>query len=399
VERGARTGDASGDVDLLRARDELRAIFDSPAVGIALVEGGFRFVEVNGRFCSMLGYRREEMLGMTWRDITHPDDLQRDTEGVARMMAGEVDSYTRDKRYVRKDGTLLWALLSASATGPPAAGRRNVVVILQDISALKAAQEQLQVTSRIAAVGSLVAGVASKITAPLAAVLAEQKVALDTVRGVGEDLRGRAPLDREAGARSLDGAAEALESAQEGGKRIAQVMRSLTTFGKPDEHRTRVRLAEVVADALHWLPAFVAKVATVQVEDGGAPDVVASAGQLGQVLVNLVTNAARAVPSGRRGLIVIRISPGEEGTARLEVKDDGEGLTPQALERIFDPYEGTGGLGPERGMGLGLAVTHFIVTSHGGKLTATSKVGVGSTFRVELPSAGAGDRSGGGARP
>jgi len=117
--------------------------------------------------------------------------------------------------------------------------------------------------------------------------------------------------------------------------------------------------------------------------------VVASAGQLEQVVVNLVTNAANAIPEGRRGEITIRTGPGTEGMVRLEVSDNGPGIPPELREKIFEPFfttrtEGTG-------TGLGLSICHVIVKAHGGKLTVESEVGKGSTFRVELPAVAAAD--------
>jgi signal transduction histidine kinase len=109
----------------------------------------------------------------------------------------------------------------------------------------------------------------------------------------------------------------------------------------------------------------------------------ASEGQLEQVIVNLVTNASLAIPAGRPGEVTIRIGHGEQGMARLDVQDNGTGIAPDLMERIFDPFYSTRDVG--KGMGLGLPICHAIVTAHGGTLTATSVAGMGSTFRVELP--------------
>jgi signal transduction histidine kinase len=125
--------------------------------------------------------------------------------------------------------------------------------------------------------------------------------------------------------------------------------------------------------------------ATVRVENGGAPDVLACPGQIVQVVVNLLTNAARAARPGRPSLIIARIGPGSPGMARLDIIDNGEGIAPHVLPRIFDPFFTTADVG--EGMGLGLSTCHAIVTSHAGSLTVTSDVGRGSTFRVELPAA------------
>jgi signal transduction histidine kinase len=158
-------------------------------------------------------------------------------------------------------------------------------------------------------------------------------------------------------------------------------------FGRPDPRRTRVRLIDVVDEAMRWLPASIPGATTIRVENRGAPDVMASPGQIGQVLVNLVTNAAKAVADGQRGSVTIGVGPGSPGMARIEVKDDGVGMAPEVLKRVFDPFFTTRKAG--QGTGLGLPICHSIVTAHGGTITASSEPGRGSTIRVELPEAGA----------
>jgi signal transduction histidine kinase len=263
----------------------------------------------------------------------------------------------------------------------------DLLVTLVDLTEARALQAQLALASRLAAMGTLVAGVAHEVNNPLTAELADQGIALELAREVRARLQGSEPIDRQAEAGVLSEAIEALEEAQEGGQRISRIVKNLTTFGRPDPTRKRVRLGAVVAEAMRWLPASVAQAATVQVEDAGAPEVAASVGQLEQVVVNLITNAARAIPPERRGLVIVRLGPGESGTSRLEVIDDGRGIEPALMERIFEPFFTTRPAGPGRGMGLGLAICHAIVTAHGGTLSVTSQVGRGSTFRVELPAA------------
>ncbi len=180
---------------------------------------------------------------------------------------------------------------------------------------------------------------------------------------------------------------EILLDAQVGGNRIARIVKDLALFGRPNPMRTRVKLGDVATSSMRWLPASVSRNATVRVDDLGAPDVHASAGQLEQVMVNLVTNGALAIPEGRRGTITVRISTSDAGGAVLEVHDDGRGIDAATMERIFDPFFTTRDVG--HGMGLGLPICHAIVAAHGGALTATSVPGEGSTFRVELPPADA----------
>jgi signal transduction histidine kinase len=229
--------------------------------------------------------------------------------------------------------------------------------------------------------------VAHEINNPLAAALSDQELSLGAIRKLQDRLRGSSPLDVEAAVHQLDVVVEELGEAQEAGRRIERIVKDLKVFGRPNQRnaRERVRLIDVVDMAMRWLPAAINQTATVTVENGGAPDVVATAGQITQVVVNLVTNAAKATPEGARGNIVIRVGPGTPGMARLEVVDHGSGIPPALLARIFEPFFTTSDIG--KGTGLGLSICHAIVAAHGGALTVTSEVGKGSTFCAELPAA------------
>jgi signal transduction histidine kinase len=233
--------------------------------------------------------------------------------------------------------------------------------------------------------GTLVAGVAHEINNPMTGIMAGLGTAISDVR---QDLARIEAADGGNPGSSADRSREtleALEDANEAALRVAQIVKDLAVFGAPSQGRARLRLADSVAAAVRWVPANVLHPADVTLEDLGAPDVKASRGQLEQVLVNLLTNAAKASRPGAKGAIRIRIGPGSAGTARLEVIDRGTGIDAATLGKIFDPFFTTRPTGEGRGTGLGLAVCHAIVTDHGGTLTVESEVGWGSTFRVELP--------------
>jgi PAS domain S-box-containing protein len=322
-------------------------------------------------------------------EVLRPDGTPRPVEEAPPLRALRGEVVAKQEELIRTPATGEFRHRQVTAT--PVRDRNGRIIgsvsVVRDVTESHALQAQLALASRLAAMGTLVAGVAHEVNNPLAAELADQGIALEIAREVQGRLQGGAPIDRAAEARSLGDAIEALEEAQEGGQRIARIVKNLSTFGRPDTRRKRVRLGDVVAEAMRWLPATVARTATVQVEDGGTPEVVASVGQIEQVVVNLVTNAARAIPAGRRGLVVVRLGPGVTGTARIEVTDDGKGIEPLLLDRIFEPFFTTRPVGEGKGMGLGLAICHAIVTAHGGTLTVSSTVGKGSTFRVELPAA------------
>jgi len=192
-------------------------------------------------------------------------------------------------------------------------------------------------------------------------------------------------MDRLAHALRLGLVLEGMTDAEKAAHRIQWIVRDLKLYATPRSERAAVHLSDVVRKALRWVPGSVHKAATLKVEDAGAPPVLASFGQIQQVVVNLVTNAAAASHPGRPNLIIVRTGPGSPGMGRLEVVDHGVGIEPARLERIFEPAFASAGAGA--GPGLGLAACQSIVLAHEGTLTATSQPGAGSTFRMELPAA------------
>ena len=291
-------------------------------------------------------------------------------------------------------GGLTWIRVSSEPVVGAAGGVDLVVSTFTDITAAKEAeaesraiQARLESSARLASLGTLVAGLAHEINNPLAAEIAGAGVAMEITREARARLQAVARYDTEAELRALDQVIDALTDAQEGGQRIAQIVKDMAAVARPEAGRARVRLADVVNDAIRWVPAPLLEASRVEVVDLGSPEVMASAGQIQQLVVNLLTNAVKARAPGAAGGVVLRIGAGDSGQAFLEVTDDGVGIDPAIRERIFEPFFTTRPVGEGRGTGLGLAVSQAIAASHGGTLTVQSEVGKGSTFRVELPAA------------
>jgi signal transduction histidine kinase len=322
----------------------------------------------------------ETWFGKAYPDPSYRASIDRSWEEAVRTAARSGGLIApQEYRVTCRDGSERTMMISGVPVG------ENQLVTLVDVTSDHELQAQLALASRLAAMGTLVAGVAHEINNPLAAEISGQVLALDVAREARERFRAGTPVDPDAAIRELDSAIEALEDAQEGGRRIERIVKDLAAFARPDPRRSLVRLADAVDDAMRWLPSSFAASASIRVEDRGAPSVMAAAGQIEQVVVNLVSNAAKAVPAGRHGEIVVRIGPGSQGTARLEVVDDGVGIPPEIVGHVFEPFFTTRSVGDGRGTGLGLAICHAIATSHGGTLTVESAVGKGSTFRMELP--------------
>jgi PAS domain S-box-containing protein len=326
-----------------------------------------------------------------WAARVHPEDGPETARVIQAAMAGASRRFSIDYRVRCDDGSHRWVRSRGRAVEWDAGARpTRVVGTLTDVTAEKVAQarlreseEQLRVASRLAAMGTLVAGVTHEMNNPLAGVTAGQTMALEDLEALRTSVLRGEPLSPDTLVRRLDEVRASIVDAQAGAERVARIVRELATFGRPDARRVAVRLPEVVEQALRVLPASVSRHVAVLVEDRGAPEVLGSPGPLAQVVVHLVTNAARSMPEGRRGRVVVRLGPGSRDTARLEVVDDGAGMSEEIRRRAFDPFFTTREVG--QGLGLGLTVCHAIVAAHGGTIAVESEPGRGSILRVELP--------------
>ena len=372
----------SNDLALRASEARFRAIADMAPIGICEMEpsGAIRYLNAAGR--KIVGASPEEVPAFAWFDAVHAKDRDR----VARSWAAAVSSrspFAAELRFQKAGGAVTRARCLASPLDDEHQEAARYIGVFVDVTTERALQAQVSVSARHAALGTLVGGIAHEMNNPLAATLANAGFAIEELRDLRGDLRGEKPPASGAVAVRVDDVVEALEGAQEAAQRVAGIIRQLVILARPEARRARVSVAEVVEHAIDWVSPEVLDGAQVDFERAPAPDVQAAAGQLEQVVASLIANAAQAMPPGRAGRIRLRVGSGEGGGARIEVSDDGEGMSPEVLDRIFDPFFTTRRVG--NGMGLGLAVAHAIVTAHGGSIAASSEPGKGSTFRVELP--------------
>ena len=373
---------------LRESEGRLAALIEQTPAAIAMFDREMRYLAVSREWAIHHGVVAADVIGRSHYDV-YPLVPEEWKAMHRRCMAGSVERSEED-RFPRPDGKFDWVRWEAHPWRDTAGEIGGIVVFAEVTTARRELLEQVAITSRLAAMGTLVAGLAHEINNPLAAEMAGQGLALEVAREAREQLRTRAPFDPAAKARELDGVIEALEDAQEAGQRVAKIVRDMAAFARPDGARSRIRLREVVDDAMRWMPQALQDAADIEVDDRGAPQIQASAVQLAQVVLNLVSNAIRATAPGRRGQVAIRLGTGKAGQATLEVIDKGVGIAPGVLPRIFEPFFTTRPAGEGHGTGLGLAICHSIVVAHGGKINVESEVGRGSTFCVELPAATSG---------
>src|SRR5918998_4965433 len=129
---------------LRESEERFRATFEQAAVGIAHVGTGGRWLRVNQRLCDMLGYTREEVVQRTFQDVTHPEDLEADLQQTRRLLAGKIETYSREKRYIKKEGAICWINLTVSLVREPSGEPKYFISVVEDIGERKQAEEALR---------------------------------------------------------------------------------------------------------------------------------------------------------------------------------------------------------------------------------------------------------------
>ena len=243
----------------------------------------------------------------------------------------------------------------------------------RSVAELRVMQQKLMQTDRLASMGLLAAGTAHEINNPLAYVSANIQLADEELAALpGAD--GRVAHVR-----------AQLRDALGGVERMRRIVRDLGTLARAEESDTRpVDLRAVLETSLDLAGVELRKRARVERAFEDVPPVRGGEGRLGQVFINLLANAAQALPPDRADENVVRVALRRAGDrVAVEVSDTGEGIDASVLDRIFDPFFTTKGVG--KGTGLGLSICQGIVASLGGTIEVASERGRGSTFRVLLP--------------
>jgi len=376
------TQERSARLAIDRAQQDLRRVIETSPEGIAVVRDG-RWIFVNRALVEALGYPQTgHLLGRTVAEIVHPDDLPCALELGAQAGPGPRSGGTRELRYRRASGD--YALMEVS----PAAltefdGAPAVLITARDITERKRLQAQLLVSERLLSVGTLAAGVAHEINNPLAAVLSN----LDWVAArLAQVHRQASQLDAPALRAELLRIGKPIDEAREAAERVRAIVRDLKLFSRAEEELGGpVELAPVLDSATRMGWNEVRHRARFVREYGELPAVPGSEARLGQVFLNLIINAAQAIPEGRTDEHEIRLAARVVSKTQVvvEVQDTGCGMDAETIGRIFDPFFTT--KPPGVGTGLGLAICHRIVSSVGGQIEVESRPGRGSTFRVTLP--------------
>ncbi|HWI41818.1 MAG TPA: PAS domain S-box protein, partial [Verrucomicrobiae bacterium] len=361
---------------LRRSEEKYRKLFEESRDGIYILSADGSVVDVNPALCSLFGYTRDEMLSL---DLAR--DVYRDTEDLLLLQRLlERDGYVRDLEVelVRKDGETLTAYNSASVILTERGKAGGYWGIVHDVTDRKRLHEQLLQAQKMESIGLLAGGIAHDFNNMLTAI------------------SGYAQLIEEHEAASDDMISHAVERILTASERAVTLTQNLLAFSRKQIINPKpILLNDVIVRTADMCSMIVREDVRFSVELQEDLVALADAGQIEQVLVNLVTNACDAMPEGgtlsvSAGKVVLGeecddlyfdVEPGEY--TRITVSDTGVGMDEATRKKMFEPFFTTKETG--RGTGLGLSIIYGIIRQHNGNLRVTSERGAGSVFEIFLP--------------
>jgi signal transduction histidine kinase/ligand-binding sensor domain-containing protein/CheY-like chemotaxis protein len=310
----------------------------------------------------------------------HPDDLAQVAQLFARVdeLAPQQTTDMIEMRVRAADDS--WRVCEASAIRVEIAGAQTVVVSGRDATERRRMRAKLLVSDRMASLGTLAAGIAHEINNPLAYVTGNLEAMAEALQALRTAPDGPSAVE-------CSELAAVVSDARDGAERVRKIVHGLRAFSrsKEAEQRAPLALGDVLDAALRLTGNEIRHRAQLVRELGPVPRVMADDGRLTQVFINLLVNAAQAMPEGQsdRNRITVRTRTDDQGRAVVEVEDTGAGMAPEVQARVFDPFFTTKAVG--EGTGLGLSICHGIISGLGGQIAIDSAAGRGTVFRIVLP--------------
>ena len=368
------------EIALAESAQRFRATFEQAAVGMvqASVEG--KFLLVNQKLCEILGYSRQELVEKRFQDITWPGDLASELELLRQLLAAEIENFSLEKRYIRKDGELVWANLTVSLLREQD-GSQFLMGVVEDIRDRKQAEESLRLRAqelRLTAqnlaqttnvlkkrnqeLDQFAYVVSHDLKAPLRAIA-------NLSSWIEEDLSESMTEDTLHQMNLLRGRVHRMEGLIEGLLQYSRVGR----IQVPSEMVKVEKLLAEIIDSLAPPSEFEVKV------EPGMPTFVTEKLPLQQVFSNLISNA---IKHNRAESGYVKISVKElDDFYEFSVEDDGQGIDPQYHDKVFVIFQTLEARDKVENTGIGLSLVKKIVEGQGGSISLESAEGEGATFR------------------
>ena len=350
--------------ELAESEARFRAVFTNVGDGVAVADVSNRqILMVNPAICAMLGRSEPELLGLTIAALHPSEGIDEVVASFAAVVEGHLD-HALDIPMLRADGTIF--LVDVAARHTILSGRPCLVAVFRDATSRRQREQEQVQFQKLESIRTLAAGIAHDFNNLLTGLLGYMSLVQPHLAPGSEPW-------------------QMLDEAQRAALRATGLTRQLLTFAKGGAPVRKVTdLVQLVQDSARLATSGSNVQCQFEAPQRGV-QVMGDEGQLTQVIQNLVRNAVEAMPGGGTTRIKIRLGPsvpiGKGEEACIEVSDDGVGIAPALLDRVFVPFFTT----KVNGSGLGLAAAYSIVQAHGGRINVASRQGAGTTFTIFLP--------------
>ncbi len=365
--------------DALRESEQrLRSILNNVPIGVNYTDLNGNIRQTNPRFCELVGYTEAELLALARTEYTHADDLARDDELLARLVRGEFPMYRHNKRYITRQGALVWAQTTVSLLRDPQGQPRHVVAVVEDITEhlkleeAEHAREAAEASNR--AKSEFLSRMSHELRTPLNAMLGFAQLL---------ELDPRQPLS--AAQRPW------VAQIQQAGWHLLEMINDVLDLSRIDSGNLRLHtevldLTELIAAGLAMVEGQ-AQARHIELTWEIAADtgrIVGDATRVKQILINLLSNAVKYNVEAGRVHVGARLTA--HHMVEVAVTDTGLGMTAEQMGELFQPFNR---LGRERsitdGTGIGLVISRRLAELMKGSLRAKSSAGQGSSFILSLP--------------
>lgn len=350
---------------LRTSEERFRNAFRGAVIGKALVNPKGQFIRVNGALCELVGYTEEELLGLTFLDITHPDHIDESKAWIRQMLAGEIETCEIEKQYLHRDGRSVWTHTTVASVTDGDGAVEHFVAEVMDITERKEA-ERLK--------NEFVSMVSHELRTPLTSIAGSLR--LISTRAAGKT---PAPIRK------------MLDIASRNSERLVRLINDLLDVQKIEAGKLKLDLETkslnaLLTDTLEANQGYGEPRSIVLCLRPSAADleVCVDPDRFMQIMANLISNAIKFSPDGS----TVEISAERRAEAvRVSVRDYGPGVPESFRERLFDRFmqADSSTTRKQEGTGLGLNITQSLVELHGGRLDFETATGDGTTFFFDLP--------------
>jgi PAS domain S-box-containing protein len=353
------------------SEEQLRMIFEESPMGMALIGTDLHVRQANPALCRILGYDEEELERRSFLVVTHPDDRDRDIALMRKLDAGELRSFSIEKRFVHRDGHIVPCRVTGALLRDEAGEPLYGMAMFEDITeekraaaALRDTEERLHHSARLASIGTLAAGIAHEINNPIGSILIAAQYARSAKDDPAEVMRS-------------------LEDISDHARRCGRIVKNVLRFARQETLERRREDLNECLERVRGLVGHLAERHEAAVDyrfASRALPVEVSSTAVEQALFNVIRNAIEASKAGDR--VEVR-TEADTTHARVVVTDHGRGMTAEENTYLFDPFYTT--RRAEGGTGLGLSISHGIITDHGGVIHVESQPGRGTQVSIALP--------------